>query len=70
MSAAVVKDLQDLPVVLTMKQVQDLLGISKLKTYELAHKEGFPVVRLGRSLRVPRDRFVMWLNEQADARGE
>ena len=36
MSLAIVKDVEELPVVLTMQQVQNFLGLSKPKTYELS----------------------------------
>jgi len=55
---------EELPLVLTMKHVQEITGLSKPKVYELAHTRGFPVVRFGRALRVPRDAFLRWLNEQ------
>ena len=41
-----------------------LAGISKPKTYELAHTRGFPVVKFGKALRVPRDAFLHWLANQ------
>ena len=65
MAAAVAVQLDELPLVLTMRQVQDITGLSKPKVYELAHTRGFPVVRFGRALRVPREAFLRWLNEQA-----
>ena len=66
MAAATVKEVQELPVVLTMGQVQEFLGLSRPKTYELAHTAGFPVVKFGRAMRVPRDRLLAWLNTQAN----
>ena len=65
MSEAVVVQREALPMVLTMKHVQDITGLSKPKVYELAHTRGFPVVRFGRALRVPRDAFLKWLDQQA-----
>jgi excisionase family DNA binding protein len=64
MSAATITDMGGLPAMLTIRQVQDILGISRLKAYELAHVPGFPVIRLGRAMRVPRDAFVRWLERQ------
>ena len=55
---------EELPLVLTMKNIQDITGLSKPKVYELAHTDGFPVVRFGRALRVPREAFLQWLNAQ------
>jgi excisionase family DNA binding protein len=65
MTVTTVRDLEDLPVVLTMRHVQDVLGICRPKAYELAHTAGFPVVKLGRNFRVPRDAFLRWLDRQA-----
>ena len=65
MALATVIDVEGLPAVLTMKHVQNVLGLSRLKTYELAHTRGFPVVRFGRAIRVPREAFLRWLDEQA-----
>lgn len=66
MATATIRDLQELPAILTMKHIQDVLGICKPKVYELAHTEGFPVVKLGRAFRVPREAFLRWLDEQAE----
>jgi excisionase family DNA binding protein len=51
----------ELPLVLKAGDIQRLLGLSRVKTYELLHQKGFPVVRIGRCLRVPRDAFFRWL---------
>jgi excisionase family DNA binding protein len=64
-AATTIRDPQELPAVLTMKHVQDVLGICKPKAYELAHTVGFPVVKLGRTFRVPREAFLRWLDKQA-----
>ena len=65
MAAATIMDIATLPAVLTMRQVQEIMGLSKVKTYELAHTCGFPVVRFGRAIRVPREAFLRWLDQQA-----
>ena len=57
--------------ILTMSEVQDLLRVSKNTAYELAHRKGFPVVRFGRTIRVPRKALEAWLAKQAsDEEGE
>jgi excisionase family DNA binding protein len=70
MPTATVRDIQELPAVLTMKDVQDVLGICKPKAYELAHTQGFPVVKIGRTFRVPKTAFLRWLEEQAGEQEE
>jgi excisionase family DNA binding protein len=52
-----ITDVPTLPPVLTMRDVQEYLGISRPKTYELAHTRGFPLVRFGRAMRIPREAF-------------
>lgn len=55
----------DTRLTLTVEEAAKLLGVSRIKGYELAHSEGFPAMRLGRKLLIPRDRFLAWLDEQA-----
>jgi excisionase family DNA binding protein len=66
MAMPTVKDLVvDLPAVLRVDHLQLALGLSKAKAYELVHQQGFPVVRFGRAIRIPRDAFLQWLESQA-----
>ena len=70
MSVATIKDVQDLPAILTMAQVQALLGLSRPKTYQLAHRQGFPVIRFGRALRVTKTALLRWLEQEAEKENE
>jgi excisionase family DNA binding protein len=56
---------EDLPLVLSVKQLQHVLGLGKNGVYNLLHQPGCPVIRLGRAVRVSRDRFFEWLDRQA-----
>jgi excisionase family DNA binding protein len=56
-----IKDLADLPPVLTVSELRDVLRISLPKAYELAHQQAFPKVLVGRAIRIPRDSFTAWL---------
>jgi excisionase family DNA binding protein len=58
MPSATVTDVQALPAVLTVEQVQKILGISRVKAYELVNTVGFPTIRLGRAIRVPREALI------------
>jgi excisionase family DNA binding protein len=60
----------ELPVVLTMGDVQRTLRCAKKTAYDLAHKADFPAIRLGRTIRVPREAFLLWLDQQAGVEGE
>jgi len=70
MAKGTVKDAHDLPLVLTMRHVQDVLGCAKDVAYRLPHLKGFPSVRIGKSIRIPRDKFLAWLNAQAGTQEE
>jgi len=42
------------------------MNIARATAYELTHTAGFPVVRIGRCIRIPREAFLTWLNAQAN----
>lgn len=52
----------DLPLVLTPADVAALLGISRNKSYEVFHSEGFPKFQIGNHYRIHRDKFLTWLD--------
>lgn len=54
----------NLPEVLTAKEIQYFLNISKGKAYELFKEEGFPTILLGGSKRVYKDDFLEWIEKQ------
>ena len=61
-----IKNSKDLPFMLKIDpHVKDLMDLSREGAYKLAHRTDFPAVRIGRSIRVPRDAFLRWLDAQA-----
>ncbi len=53
--------------VYTAADIRTMLGISKAATYDLINKayrekDLFQVIRIGKSLRVPKDSFDKWFN--------
>ena len=53
------------PEVLKVEHIAEIMGVGKIKAYDIMEMEGFPLVRVGRLKRVPRDRFFQWLDEQS-----
>ena len=47
----------------SIKELQEILGISYTKANQLVHIEGFPVMRIGRSYRIIIDKLDNWLEE-------
>lgn len=69
MAQCAYKDFSELPVIMTVKDVQNVLGIHSNNVYELVRRQGFPAVRVSeRRIIVPRDRFLQWLDNSADQR--
>lgn len=48
----------DLPLFLNAELVAKVLGISPSGAYELLHEDGFPTLRIGNRLVVPKEEFI------------
>lgn len=46
---------------LTVADVKNYLKISQSAAYGLTHSKGFPVTRLGSSIRIPKEAFLVWV---------
>lgn len=53
---------------LTVPEVAERLGISRASAYRAARAGEFPVIIIGRSLRVPRRAFEAWFDAAANGR--
>ena len=59
------KSFDELPLMLTVDDVAGVLGISLAGTYELVKTEGFPHLRVGGRIIVPKEKFIAWLDEKS-----
>ena len=59
-----VTDPSQLPMALNAKQVAAVLGISRAGAYNLMRSEGFPTLRVGNRMIVPKDRLLVWIDRQ------
>ena len=57
------KSYDDLPLFLNADTVAKVLGISISSAYELMHEPGFPVLRIGNRMVVPKEQFIQWVKE-------
>ena len=62
-----VTDPAQLPMALNAKQVAAVLGISRAGAYNLMRSEGFPTLRVGNRMIVPKDKLIAWINAQIGA---
>ena len=63
MKMSVCKSYGDLPLFLNAEMVAKVLGVSPSSGYELVHEPGFPVLRIGNRMVVPKEQFIRWVNE-------
>ena len=62
------KSYDDLPLFLNAATVAKVLGIAPSSSYELMHEVGFPVLKVGSRMVVPKEKFIQWV-EQNTGRG-
>ena len=52
---------ENLPAVLNANQLAEALGISRAGAYQLLNMGTFPTLRIGKRLRVPKDKLIDWI---------
>ena len=72
MNTSSIKNFDELPLFLNAQLVSRALGVSPSSAYELLHEDGFPSLRIGSRLVVPKEQFRLWVgcfgaNEAYDA---
>ena len=55
---------EQLPCMLNAKDVERYMRISRTQAYEQMHAEGFPLIRIGKRMLAPRDKFLEWVDNQ------
>lgn len=53
-----------LPLMLSVPEVAAVLGISRAGAYELVRAEGFPTLKIGSRIVIPKERFLNWIDTQ------
>ena len=56
--------LEQLPLALSADDVAQVLGISRANAYELMHSEGFPTLKIGKRMTVPKDKLIEWIQSR------
>ncbi len=62
------RDFDELPAMLTAAELAGALGISKAGAYTLIHSKGFPTLRIGKRLMVPKDKLAAWIDRNTGGR--
>ena len=66
MKESMYKHYDELPLFLNSKTVAQVLGVSPSSAYELMHEPGFPVLRVGSRMVVPKEQFIRWVEEHTE----
>lgn len=66
MKESLYKSYDELPLFLNAENVAKVLGISPSSGYELMHTSGFPVLRVGNRMVVPKEKFIQWVEQNTD----
>ena len=69
MKQTVYKSYDELPLMLSVPEVAAVLGISRAGAYELVRSDGFPTLKIGSRIVVPKEKFIEWVNAQALGNG-
>ena len=64
MKRSIYKNFEELPLFLNAEIVAKTLGVSPSTAYELMHEKGFPSLRIGSRIVVPKEKFQQWVEEQ------
>lgn len=57
------KSYEELPLMLSVPEVAAVLGISQAGAYELVRTDGFPSLKVGSRIVVPKEKFIDWIDE-------
>ena len=63
MKQSTYNNFDDLPLFLNAETAAALLGVSVSSMYELMHEKGFPVLRIGSRLVIPKDKLRAWVEQ-------
>ena len=66
MKKEIFKSYEELPLMLSVPEMAAALGISRAGAYELARSEGFPALRIGTRILVPKDKLQEWVDKQIE----
>ena len=65
MKVSNIRSYADLPLFLNAKLVVQVLGVSISTAYELLNDPGFPTLRVGSRMVVPKEKFIQWAEGQS-----
>ena len=65
MKESTYKSYDDLPLFLNAEMVAKVLGVSPSSSYELMREKGFPALKVGSRIVVPKEKFIAWVERRS-----
>ena len=62
MKKSVFTSYDELPLLLNVKQLAELLGVSDSSVYELIQEDDFPTLRIGKRIVIPKEELRKWIS--------
>ena len=60
----VYRSYDELPIMLSVPQLASVLGISRSGAYALVRSAGFPALKIGSRIVIPKDELLEWIHER------
>ena len=60
------KSYDELPLMLSVPEMAAALGISRAGGYDLVRTKGFPSLKIGSRIMVPKDKLQEWVNRNTE----
>jgi len=70
MKGSAYKSYEELPLFLNASDLAKVMGIAPSSAYELMHEKGFPVLKSGSRLLIPKAQFIKWVEENTGGANE
>lgn len=56
--------MNELPELISVKEMREYLGCSNQKAYTLIKSKDFPAFKIGTSYKIRKEDFIIWINNQ------
>lgn len=63
MKQLIYKSYDELPLMLSVKELATVLGVSRTSAYELTKTKGFPSIKIGSRVVIPKEKLIEWIDK-------
>ncbi|MEE1282144.1 MAG: helix-turn-helix domain-containing protein [Acutalibacteraceae bacterium] len=63
MKQLIYKSYDELPLMLSVKDLATVLGVSRTSAYELTKTKGFPSIKIGSRVVIPKEKLIEWIDK-------